>query len=176
MYKKSFTLFEIIISIILISIIYLFAINSFNSTNQNNPSNITLINLKEKLLEYDFNDNITIKCIKDDLNCFVFLDEESIPQEKRIDNLFITEPVVYKYSRDLETIEFLDLDLEKLQRYEIFFEFTCKKNRQCDELIIEKNGEVLVFNNLYLRPIKLNYLSDFEDLIKNNIQEVKDAF
>ena len=154
----------------------MFAINSFSTSSKININGITLKNLKSKLLQYEFENKITIKCIKDDLSCFVFLDDDILPQEDKIMNLFKKEPNIYSYKQDSERLEFVDLELEQLQRYEVFLELNCKKNQKCSEFVLELPNKVMIFNNIYSKPIELKYLSDVEDLIQNNVQEVKDAF
>ncbi|MEA3383983.1 MAG: hypothetical protein U9Q20_04840 [Campylobacterota bacterium] len=176
--KRSFTLFEIIISIILISIIYLFAINSFTSKQKSLSKDINLDNIKSKLLNYQFENTITIKCIEDDYSCFVFIDDSKVPLKERVEKLFSEIPNVYRYNKDLDKIDFLDLELEQLQRYEVIFEFSCNKNRKCSELVVEnaEDNQLYVFNDIYRKPIKLEHLNDLVDLIEKNEQEVKDAF
>ncbi len=176
MTQKSFTLFEIIISIILITIIYIFAINSFSNSVAKRAGDITLENLKEKLLKFDFQNQISVKCIEDDFSCFIFIDGQKEPIEEKIEKLFLEKPTIYHYDKDLERVEFPDLELEQLQRYEVVFEYSCKKNNRCSELVVENQDEIYLFNDIYTKPIKLKYLSDVEDLIEKNIQEVRDAF
>ena len=174
--NKAFTLFEIIIVIILVSIIYTFAINSFSKNKPKHPDGITLSNLKEKLLEFEFDEDITIQCLADDFSCFVFLDDDLEPQEEKIKDLFKNKPTIYSYSKELERLEFLDLELEQLQRYEIIFKYNCKKNKKCSELIVETDNLVYIFNDIKNKPKTIKYISDIDSFFDNKIQEVKDAF
>ncbi|MEA2019777.1 MAG: hypothetical protein U9N59_15160 [Campylobacterota bacterium] len=97
-------------------------------------------------------------------------------QEEKIEGLFKSKPSVYKYNSRLGEIDFIDLELEKLERFEVVFEYNCKKNSKCSELIVETNDKVLVFNDIFKQPIVIKYLSDIEEYFNNNIEEVKDAF
>ncbi|MEA3513313.1 MAG: prepilin-type N-terminal cleavage/methylation domain-containing protein [Campylobacterota bacterium] len=177
MKQKAFTLFEIIITIILISIFYLFAINSFSNSSKIDGDVITLNNLKQELLKVDFEEEINIQCNNQDLSCLVFvdgvLDED---EEGKIENLFLKEPIVYKYNKNLEDIEFQDLELEQLERQNIVFKYSCKKNRKCDEMIVQTEDKVYVFNDIHNKPITLNYIDEVSDFFDDKIGEIKDAF
>lgn len=172
MNKNSFTLFEIIISIILISIVYFFALNNFSAKKYDKKQNKTILNLKENLFKYSFNNNIKIKCTQE-IGCFVFIDGEL--QEEKIDKLFDSKPTVYEYNNKLKRIEFLDLELEQLQRYEIVFEYTCFSNKKCDELIVETDSLVYIFNSFQKKPTTIKYINDIDDYFESKINEVKDA-
>jgi competence protein ComGC len=171
---KAFTLFEIIITIILISIIYTFAISSFTNKTNKNINDISLVNLKQKLLKYDFNDNITVKCIKSDYSCFVFID--NIIVDEKIGNLFKSKPTVYNYTKDYKQIEYLPLELEQLESYDVVFQYSCKQNWKCSELIVEFDDLVYVFNDIKNKPKVFKYLGDVDIYFDNKIQEVKNAF
>jgi hypothetical protein len=171
--KKAFTLFEIVISIILVSIVYMFAINSFKKQDIVSDS-ITLNNLKQKLLQSDFEESILIKCIEDDFTCFIYLDEQI--QEKRTNPIFESKPTVYSYDRDYERVEFKRLELENLDSYDIVFEYECKKNKKCSELIVETDKDVYIYNALDRNPTKIDYINDVRDYFDEKINEVRDAF
>jgi hypothetical protein len=172
--KKAFTLFELIIAVILVSLLYYFAIDSFSQKNFKEKKNITLTNLKQTLLQYDFNDNITIQCIEDDFSCFVFIDD--ILQKEKINPLFKEVPTIYNYAKDLTRVDFNELELEQLDTYNIVFKYSCKKDKKCSEYIVELPNKVYIFNDIYTKPTTINYISDINDYFDNKIQEVKDAF
>ncbi len=161
------------IVIILIGIAYVFAINSFEKTIKIKDK-VTLLNLKQILLKQEYEDKITIKCIDDDYSCFVFIDGQ--PQEDKLNPLFEERPTVYEYSKDLERIEFIDLELEQLQRYNIVFEYSCKKNKRCSEMIVETNTQTYIFNDMNKNPEAIEYIKDIDEYFEAKIREVKDAF
>lgn len=179
MSKKAFTLIEIVVSIVLVSILYMFAMNSFPKKNQKrDDKSISLETLKEDLLKFDFKRSITLKCIEDDLSCFVFLDGSKEPLEKKIPPFLSAKPTVYKYNRAREKVEFPDLELGDIDYYHIVFEYHCKKNAICDEYIVQnsENEKVYIFSNLQKKPVQLKYLNDVDQYFEDKIQEVKDAF
>jgi hypothetical protein len=172
--KKAFTLFEIMIVIILISTIYIFAINSFTKNNDLQKDEVTLLNLKKTLLSQEFEEKITIKCIENDFSCFVFID--GTLQEDVLKPIFKEQPIVYDYTPELEKLEFIDLELEQLQRYSIVFEYSCKKDQRCSEMIVETETKTYIFNDMYKKPEVIEYINDIDEYFDAKIREVKDAF
>jgi hypothetical protein len=154
----------------------MFAINSVVQKSKIDNKKVTLNNLKNRLLQYDFEKDIVIKCIKDDLSCYVFLDNNKKEEKKKIDNLFNVIPQVYSNTKELDRLEFLDLNLEQLQRYEVFFEFSCKRDGRCSEIVVEFPNNVLVFNNIYKTALKFKELNDIDDMFDEMEKEVLDAF
>ncbi len=126
------------------------------------------------MLNKQYDNNIIIKCVDETFDCYVFIDDEI--QDEKIKGLFESKPTVYKYSPDLNNIDFIDMELEKLERFEVIFEYKCKKNNKCSELIVEYNDNVFIFNDIFQQPIIIKYLSDVEEYFTKNIEEVKDAF
>jgi prepilin-type N-terminal cleavage/methylation domain-containing protein len=173
--KKAFTLFELLIGISLISIIYMFAINSFSNNSKLSDEKISLDNLKQFLLKQEFNNNIKLQCIDEDFTCFVSIDKEL--QENKTNPLFEKKPTIYNYTQRPETIEFKSLELENLDSFDIIFEFECKRDGKCDELVVEtqENG-VYIFNNIHKKPFKIGFINDIDLYFQNKIDEVKDAF
>lgn len=171
--KKSFTLFEVLIAIFLISLLYIFAINSFQKT-VTKQDEITLKNVKQFLLKQEFKNDVVLKCTQEDIGCFLFIDGEL--HNETIPLYFSSAPTVYEYSSKLDRIEFIDLELVQLQRYEIVFEYSCNKQQKCREMIVETEQNVLIFNNFYKEPKVIEYISDIDSYFENKVQEVKDAF
>jgi hypothetical protein len=162
------------ITIILISIIYTFAINNLTVNSKIQKTKITLDNLKKNLLKIDFEEKVEIKCIDDKFSCFLFIDGDI--QKEKIKPLFKEKPTIYEYSKELEKIEFQDLDLEELERYNIVFEYSCTKEKRCSELIVETSTNTYIFNDIYKKPQVIQYITNLDEYFENKIREVKDAF
>ena len=171
---QGFTLFELVISIILISIIYGFAINSFQGNTKKTTKGITLKTLKKELLSFEYENEIKIYCAEKDLSCFLFIDDEM--QKEKINDLFLKEPIVYKYEKNLDRKEFNPLELEKLETFSIVFEYACNKNNKCSELIVFEEERGYIFNDIHSTPIIVKSISEIDDYFEDIIQEVKDAF
>lgn len=173
--RGAFTLFEIMIVIIITIVLYSFAINSFTKKSNSLDSKVTLLNLKKILLKYDFDNIITIQCRSEDLNCMVFVDG-TLQKDIKISNLFNDIPTIYKYNKELDKIEYPDLNLEDMGSYQIVFKYSCRADRKCDEFIVEDTNKIYIFNDINMKPIVYNYISDVDDYFDSKIEEVKDAF
>ncbi len=119
--KKSFTLIELVIVIILTSIVTFLAFSSFNSPYEKKYK-IDLLNIKDFLFKnFEFEKELSLTCIDDEkFSCYIFIDN-NINKDIEIKNLFSQIPDVYKYDRDLSKQEFKTLRLDDVE-YDIFFE------------------------------------------------------
>ena len=161
--KKGFTLFEILIVIILISILYLFAINSF--THKSSTSKIAnILNMKTNLLKSKFQNKIEIKCF-DDFNCYVYVDDKI--QEEKFVQLFSDTPNVYEYDKNLLRIEF---------ESNVIFKYKCTNDNKCSEMIVEYNDKMYILNNILQKVKIVKDIEEVDNHFNNPIQEIKDAF
>jgi hypothetical protein len=154
--------------------VYYFVITSFGDSSNTKKDDITFFNLKEKLLSYDFSENITIKCIEDDLSCLIFVDDNR--SDQTITSLLSSKPEVYEYSKELNRIEFPYLELEQLQRYEVVFQYSCNKNKKCSEYIVQTDEMVYILNDIQKKPSTLKYINDLDEYFDKSIQKVRNAF
>ena len=172
--RKGFTLFELIIVIILVSIIYYFTLSNF-SIKQSKLDSISLMNLKQVLSEFEFEEKISLHCIDDEnIDCFVLIDGQI--QEEKISGLFEKCPDVYEYSKDQKRIEFSDLELEKLESYPICFEYELKSDGHSSQMIVDTTEDVFIYDNISKSPKKIKYINDIGLYFDEKNGEVKDAF
>jgi hypothetical protein len=169
--KKSFTLIEIILVVAIISLAYYFTIDNFKFKTINKSSFINISNLKSYMLK--FNQELSIVCVDDGKRCFIKDSNNNIIQ--KVDNLFKSKPIVYEYNKDLKEINFEDLELEQLDRYEVCFKYKINKYKKSDDIIVEVNNKVYIFNSIYKTPIKLDSISYVYDYFEDLKQELKDA-
>ena len=161
--KSAFTLIEIIIVIIIISIVYSFVLGSFKKQDKQIDERVTLSNLKSNLLKMDYTDSIEVVCLDDDFKCFLYLDDE----KQEINKLFSDDISVYKYSKELEHIEYNN---------GVIFTYSCDKYQKCSEIIVEKQEKIYIFNDIHKNPILIDSVNDVNDYFEKKIDEVKDAF
>lgn len=174
MKNKAFTLFELIVVVILVSIVYYITFSNLDK-KQNKLDTITLTNIKEKLLEYDFDSKIAIKCLNNDnIDCLLIIDNAI--QKEKIENLFSNCPNVYEYSKDIIKIDYEDLELEELRKVEVCFEFEVSKNQNSSQIIVESSNEVYIYDNISLKPNKLKFINDVSFYFEEKENEVRDAF
>jgi hypothetical protein len=171
--KKSFTLFEMIIVVGLIFVIYYFSFTFFK-INDTKINKLTMINLKHTLLKYDFDNNISLKCVDDDkINCYIVIDK--IVQKNKILNLFEKCPDVYSYSKELSRIDFKDIKLQYFTK-PVCFKFEIKHNLSSSQIIVDTGKKIYLYDGISLEPQVVKSLYDINDYFENKINEVKNAF
>jgi len=169
--NKAFTLVELLIVIVIVSITYYFAISTIKFSTK---KTVDIDNIKSMLLKYNFNDTISLKCIEDGKKCYIVVDGKI--SSDTIDNLFKTKPIVYYYDTNFKQKEFDDLELNDLDSYEVCFEYNINRYRKSEDMIVEANDKVYIFNSIYDKPIVVNYLDDVSEYFSSIKDEVKDAF
>jgi hypothetical protein len=173
--KSSFTLLELMLVLILISSSY-FLIFPKNTFKIEVNTNISLLNIKEYLLEnFNFENDLSLVCVDDKLYCYVIIDD-TINQELRIENLFNSIPDVYEYNSKEKKIEFEEIRVNNISR-DVFFRLDINNDYKVNELILDTlEDKVYVFNSLFSRAKSYDDLSGaFEDFNRRK-EEVKDAF
>jgi len=172
--RFAFTLIELIIVIIILGIVSYLTLSKMDNFKQHSKKNISLININNILSKYHFKDNISLKCIDDGSLCYIYVDNKLI--KTTIKDLFKTKPTVYKYDKDLDTIEYPDLKLKDLDRYEVCFEYTIDKYQKSKDFIVQTDDKIYIFNSIKKQPIVIPYLSDVSDYFDDKKEELKDAF
>jgi len=171
-YLKAFTLFELMVVIAIISIVYGFVAFSFNVSSQ--EKSISLINIKSKLLTYDFENELSLKCVKKEPKCFLYLDGQISQDVIKLDlNLDYLE--VYNYSDKLERLYFKDIEPYDFENYEVIFSLTLDNDKKHKDLIVKNGEDVYIFNSLFTSPLKLASMSEVSSYFNNKIQEVRDS-
>jgi len=171
MNKKAFTFIELILVIILSLGIYAIYFANFNLYSEKQKSEITLLNLKESLLEkYKFENTLKLKCIENGAKCYVILDDD-ISEKRIINGLFKNKPDVYNYGKDMNKIEFENFDI-----YEVSFEYSIDKYNMADELVVVSDKIVYLFTRITQKPLLYESLIQLRELRENKMEEVRDAF
>jgi len=138
-FRKSFTIFELLIVVVIISIVYTLFIQGLNRFEKKTEY-LKLTGLYEFLSENDFNDDTSIECTLDYVgkcgNCTMYIDgvKSGEPfdlfQDKKITSYFLSE------DDELEEIDLgkrrLDRDLRK-----ICFKYTLKSNDSSSSFLLE---------------------------------------
>lgn len=169
--KKAFTLFEILVVIIIFSIVLGFALTSlkFNTTDQ---KNITLDNLKQNLIKKEFTKTISLKCSNELEYCFLYIDNTL--QEEKFNLINSKNIESYQYDNTNTQINFQDIEPKELERYNVNFEITLDKDLKHTDMIIYDQNKYYIFNNIKKKPIIMESLSDIDDYFYDLKKEVKD--
>jgi hypothetical protein len=164
-----------VIVVVLLTIVYSIALSNINF-NTTNFDYITLKNIKQKLEEFEFKNQISVKCTqKDELECFVFKDGEM--DDNTLENLFEKCPTVYSYSRNYETIEFKELKFDDLDTRDVCFEFNLHKTGKYSQMVVETlDDEIYIYDGISQQAKKIKYISDLGFYFDEKQEEVRDAF
>jgi prepilin-type N-terminal cleavage/methylation domain-containing protein len=172
--KAAFTLIEILIVIFIIASVYYIAATNLNFNADEKKENLSLVNIKKILQGYDFEDSLVLKCIEDGKRCFIVAD--GVITKALETQLFKERPEVYTYDTKLDMLEYQDLELEKLESFEVVFEYSIDRYNKTKDMIVKSGEKVYIFNSIHDKPIIKEYLSDVSDYFDDKISEVKDAF
>ena len=173
--KKSFTIIELVLVVVLISLVYgIFFANIKKVSTQDEDKNKNILNLKSLLLQYDFEETIEIKCTDVDFKCFVLSDGEVVGELK--EKLFDAIPTVYSYERNGKKITYNDLKMEQLERYSVYFHYKIDKYGKTKDMILEANEKIYIFNSIFNKPIIVENLSEVGKYFESGKEKVKDVF
>jgi len=158
---RSITLIEILVSITLISVLYMFVMNNQSKIiNKHNTNPISLDNLYQFLINFDYSHTISLKCIDDkDYSCFVFADGHKISKKFK---LFDSLPTIY-VNDSLATKKYFDnLEIDDIST-EIVFDFTIDRYKKYQSFILSYKDKFYLYNPIYLYPKKYDLLSIITD-------------
>lgn len=174
--KKTFTLIELVVVILLISTTYFLVFSNSNFTIKKEKTKITLSSLKEYLLDnFQFEDELSFICIEDNFDCFVKIDNE-ISKDFKVENFFNTKPEIYEYNQNQTRIDFKDIRIADIS-YDIIFELKINSDYKSNDFIVDTFEEkVFVFNSIFKKPKLYSSMNEVLDKFNTNQLEVKDAF
>lgn len=161
--SKGFTLFELLIVIILIGLIYGLFVSSLHNKEIKSDA-ISLLSMKKTLSQQTFKNKSEIICLEPCKECFIYNDNEK--SEVKPFSLFKTPPKVYKkdYYGRLEQREFLPLFTKEDLQQDICFRFSLFNNGSSSHYIVEADEKFYVFP-AYMNDInETATLSDAEKL------------
>jgi len=142
-FKEGFTLFELMMVIIIIGIIYALVAVKFS---QNEEKKVALSDLPKILRDSKFYKSAEVVCIDDDTKkCKIYFDDNL---SKISLQLFKKEPMVYRLMPDetLKEIEFYPVIDEDQKPVPVYFRYKVTKNGAGDEIVVDDGkGALLMF-------------------------------
>ncbi|MDD2699147.1 MAG: hypothetical protein PHF17_10130 [Arcobacteraceae bacterium] len=170
----SFTIIELLIIVVIILGVYGLFFANLSKSKEENSTDKNLINIRYILSKYPYDKSIEVHCTNDDYRCFVLVD--GVLKEELKEKLFDSNPTVYSYDRYQTQIRFNDLELEQLERYPISFVYKINKYGKSQDMIVEVNNKVYLFNSLFDKPTVYENLSDVKDYFEKENSKVRDVF
>ncbi len=173
--KKSFTLIELIIVILIISITYLLVFSNSNFMIKKQNNKLLLSDIKEHMKNnIDFKNEVSFVCLDDSFDCYFKIDG-NINNDSKTANVFSIKPEVYEYYKNERRVDFDSIYIDDIN-YDVVFELKMTDDFKVKELIVDTlEDKVYVFNNLYTKAKIYNSLNNVFELFNSNEIEVKDA-
>ena len=174
--KKSFTLIELIIVIILISTTYFLVFSNTNFHIKTDEKRLDLSSLKDYLMKnFEFEKDISFLCIEEKFTCFIKVDG-NLDKDFKVLNFFKKVPDVYEYSSSEKKVDFKELRVDNMS-YNVIFELKINADYKTNEFIIDtKDNNVFVFNSIFTKPKIYKTLIESLEVFDINKTKVKDAF
>jgi len=166
---------EILLVVFIISLVYSLTLSNFKFSNTLKSTKVSLENLPLYLSKYNdkFLDNLQLICLNDGKKCILKLDGQTVEE---VSDLFNEKPTVFQYNKDLQIINYDDIEIRHLDRYEVCFKYEINKYKKSKDMIVESNNKIYIFNSMYKKAIVLESTVDVYDYFDELNNEVRDAF
>jgi prepilin-type N-terminal cleavage/methylation domain-containing protein len=172
--SKGFTLFELLIVIVIIGLIYGLFVSNLQNKEVDSDA-ITLLSMKKTLLNQPFKRQSDIICFEPCQECFIYNDSQK--SESEAFSLFNAPPKVYvkdQYDR-LELQQFLPFKSEGEQFKDVCFRFTLFNNKSSSHFIVENEKKFYLFHPYMADVQELQTLPEAEKLFSDKTLLPKDS-
>ena len=151
--KSSFTLFELLVVILIISILYAIFVERLSSKESTLPSEGEVESIAKLLKRYDFNESAELVCTEKCKQCFIFVDQK---KTESIDSPFEEEVNVYDYDIHgiLSKIHFQPIFDENDNPTEVCFRYAVYPNGSSSSYILEYQKKFYIFYPYFHTPKK----------------------
>jgi prepilin-type N-terminal cleavage/methylation domain-containing protein len=147
--RGGFTLFELLLVMLLLAITYSLFIQTFAFESDPYEEEVKLEKLNLYLLESigQHKAKVTLKCVEDCSQCHVLID--GVDTNKTIalfDREF--EPISYKYDgKRLEKVTYDDYHKDEHKRERVCFDYSVYPNGSADKVVLEYQNRVYLMEN-----------------------------
>jgi len=168
MYKKAFTLIELMIVIVLIGLVYTLAINKLSQFSKQTTA-LSLLNLKNYLHHQNYKKTSKIICFDNCLECKLVLDGKIVKDldihlDKGIKKYIFLENDFLERDSDV----FFDKDLEK----DVCFSYSVDFKGIGEQVIVQYKKKYYDFRSYLSEPIVYKSLSDIREYQDNLKQKL----
>ena len=156
MFKKAFSLIELLIVVLIVGIVYTLAISGFENLKDKKAQKPTLLNLKSYFIKLKYKDEVKLLCLDECETCLVFVDNEL--NQELSDNFdgFLDESVktyAFNVNTGLQLVsESIYFNSENVSE-NVCFSFSVDKKGVSEQVIVEYKDSVYDFTT-HLNPIK----------------------
>ena len=174
MYKKAFSLIELLIVVIIIGVVYTLAITNFQKVGDASQQ-VTLQTLKKYLQTFPHTQNVKFICLEDCASCSVFVDGEKVDGLEGVFDNFIDENIEvynYQFSSGFQEIEkeiyFNKEDIEE----SVCFSYDINREGIGTQVIIKFREKVYDYTSNTLIAPTYKTLDEVIEQKENLMQEV----
>lgn len=159
--SRAFTLFELLIVVLLIGILYGVFVHKLTRPPVANSDKLTLKNIKSFLSDFSFKRKAEIICLEPCKTCNVYLDGKKAKTDEF--SLFKSAPNVYFPDNfgQVRTISFLPISDKNGAINNVCFKFSLFNNKSSSHFAVESEGKYYLFNP-YMKNVKES--KSFSDL------------
>jgi prepilin-type N-terminal cleavage/methylation domain-containing protein len=161
--KRAFTLFELLLVVVLIAVIYGIFVHKLSRTSETaNLDKLSLSNLKKELSNLPFYDKAELICLEPCESCEIYLDDKPIKQE--VISLFKVSPNVYKNNRfgQMEHVRFMPIAIKENELRDVCFRYTLYRNGSGSHIAVEHNSKYYLFDPVKYSVQVTSSISDVE--------------
>ncbi len=145
--KKGFTLFELILVVVLIGIIYGSVINVFENYKEKSID-VTLMSLEKYMQEFAYNSHVSLVCIKHCSECLLSVNGEF---KQNVTPFLERDVTLYRYDKDLGVtrLDLLPFFQSGGQEEEACFRYEVHPDGSRTEMIVTNDKEVYSFPSYF---------------------------
>ena len=164
--RNSFTLFELILVIVIIGIVYVLFIQNIDKLQR--TDSVGIEQLSEHLKKFQDKNEVSLICIDECKKCEVYVDENAT---KKYLELFKEEVISYEVDKDgqLEKIKYLPIYDER-DEIEVCFKFTLFKNGSVSETILEYNEDIYYFPTYFGKMQKFETMDGLKEYFQERLR------
>lgn len=154
--SKAFTLFELLIVVVLISILYGVFVHKLSRPKKQETDKLTLINLKSFLSDIPFKHKAEVICLEPCQECYLYLDGKKA-DEKGFP-LFKKAPQVYFPDRygQINTVSFLPIMDKNSALHDVCFKFSLFNNKSSSYYAVQEDKKYYLMDP-YMQGVKMTH-------------------
>lgn len=171
--KKAFSLFEMVLVVVIIGIIYSFVNINFSKLSKKDEAQLNIQNIKTYLRTIEYKETLSLKCIEEAKRCLVFADGELLEELKGI---FDSVPAVYSYGGQMSRIDFNRIDMDGYRNFKVDFELVLDKEFRHQDMVVKLEDKVYYLNPMFLKAEEFKYLNEISEDIRIKTDKASYAF
>ncbi len=171
MFRRAFSLIELLIVVLIIGIVYTLGVSSFQQIGEKSKE-VTLLNLREYLQSLEHEKSVKFLCLDDCSSCDIFIDGEVDESLKGAFDDFLDDKIeVYRYDvfqglqKVTNEVYFNSEEVEE----SVCFSYTVDKKGVGDQVFVKFRGKVYDYTSYMQQTPVYNSLEEIlsakEDLL-----------